>query len=87
MFALTMGQGCCKVEEEEEEEQGVDNDQRRPTSRRRTQLYINYGKRTDSDLLLNYGFLTNMDGGEGTGGWDEDERRTQLAKEFVRRNP
>jgi len=51
----------------------------------RTQLYINYGRRTDSDLLLNYGFLTNMEG--GTESVDVDQRRARLAKEFVKRNP
>ena len=53
-----------------------------------TQLYINYGGRTDSELLLNYGFLTGMDGQQsGEDGLDDDKRRARLAKEFVRRNP
>ena len=51
----------------------------------RTQLYINYGKRTDSNLLLDYGFLTNMSAAKKN--LSEDERRARLAKEFVRRNP
>jgi len=51
----------------------------------RTQLYINYGKRTDSNLLLDYGFLTNMSAAKKI--LSEDERRARLAKEFVRRNP
>ena len=51
----------------------------------RTQLYINYGGRTDSELLLNYGFLTKMD--RECQSLDADQRRARLAKEFVGRNP
>lgn len=50
----------------------------------KTQLYINYGKRTDSNLLLDYGFLTNMSVAKKN--LSEDERRARLAREFVRRN-
>mmetsp|Transcript_13844 Transcript_13844/g.39794 ORF Transcript_13844/g.39794 Transcript_13844/m.39794 type:complete len:455 (+) Transcript_13844:66-1430(+) len=50
----------------------------------RTQLYINYGKRTDMNLLLDYGFLTNMSAAKKN--LSDDERRARLAKEFVRRN-
>jgi len=43
------------------------------------QLFISYGKKSDKELLLNYGFL------KGTlyKGEDETERRKQLAERFV----
>jgi hypothetical protein len=43
------------------------------------QLYISYGKKSDKELLLNYGFLkgTTYKVGE-----DETERRKQLAEKF-----
>ena len=44
------------------------------------QLYISYGKKSDEELLLNYGFLkgTNYDVGS-----DATERRRQLAEKFL----
>ena len=48
------------------------------------QLYISYGKKSDRELLLNYGFL------KGTSykvGENETERRKQLAEKFIANNP
>ena len=44
------------------------------------QLYISYGKKSDEELLLNYGFLK---GTSYTMGEDETERRKQLAEKFI----
>jgi hypothetical protein len=46
-----------------------------------TQLYISYGKKTDVELLLNYGFLPGVseDG-------DVNIQRQRLAEEFILRN-
>ena len=48
------------------------------------QLYISYGKKSDQELLLNYGFLkgTTYKVGE-----DATERRKQLAEKFIANNP
>jgi hypothetical protein len=50
------------------------------------QLYISYGVKSDSELLLNYGFLLGVScSSEG-----EDEKmalRKKLAQSFVARNP
>jgi hypothetical protein len=44
------------------------------------QLYISYGKKSDKELLLNYGFLKGATYKEGE---DETERRKQLAENFI----
>ena len=44
------------------------------------QLYISYGKKSDKELLLNYGFLKGTSYGVGE---DETERRRQLAEKFI----
>lgn len=43
------------------------------------QLYISYGKKSDKELLLNYGFLSAT----SYNGEDETERRKELAEKFV----
>ena len=50
-------------------------------SNSKPQLYISYGQKKDTELLLNYGFLpgVSLDG-------DDDERRKKLAEAFVTRN-
>lgn len=57
----------------------------------RQQLYINYGRRSDSELLLNYGFLPGVGASKGPPNADEDavqdQQRARLAKEYVLRNP
>mmetsp|Transcript_13503 Transcript_13503/g.20556 ORF Transcript_13503/g.20556 Transcript_13503/m.20556 type:complete len:395 (-) Transcript_13503:137-1321(-) len=57
----------------------------------RTQLFINYGTRSDSELLLNYGFLNEATYGADIRTGDttskRDERRKMLAEAFVRANP
>ena len=44
----------------------------------RKQFYISYGEKRDTELLLNYGFLQDMD----TEGMDEEEVRRSLAETF-----
>jgi len=44
------------------------------------QLYISYGKKSDKELLLNYGFLRGTSYNKGE---DETSRRKQLAEKFV----
>lgn len=44
------------------------------------QLYISYGEKLDTELLLNYGFLPGMDMDQSSA--DEDEYRRRLAKRF-----
>lgn len=48
----------------------------------RDQLFISYGKKSDSELLLNYGFLPEVPVVS-----DGDEQRRLLAQGFIERNP
>jgi len=45
------------------------------------QLFISYGKKKDTELLLNYGFLQGVDISDG----DSDARRQKLAEVFLSR--
>jgi hypothetical protein len=47
------------------------------------QLYISYGSKRDTELLLNYGFLSNI---AFDASLSDDERRTTLAQEFHARS-
>lgn len=47
------------------------------------QLYISYGSKRDTELLLNYGFLSNF---EFDASLSDDERRQMLAQEFNARS-
>ena len=49
----------------------------------RAQACISYGIKSDSELLINYGFLRGVE----NAGESQDEKRQRLAEEFVRRNP
>ena len=57
-----------------------------------TQLFVSYGKKTDEELLLNYGFLPNVDLSDVTVESVGDEKkvhdmiRRKLAEAFVARN-
>ncbi|KAL3919880.1 MAG: hypothetical protein SGARI_007092 [Bacillariaceae sp.] len=64
-FTLSGGANCLVKE----------SDQKRP------QLYISYGKKKDTELLLNYGFLRNVD---STG--DATTRRKRLSERFLNAN-
>eukprot|EP00536_Pseudo-nitzschia_multiseries_P000609 jgi/Psemu1/178975/e_gw1.7.189.1 len=44
------------------------------------QLYISYGKKSDKELLLNYGFLKGVSSNDAS---DDSERRKKLAEKFV----
>jgi hypothetical protein len=51
-----------------------------------TQLFITYGPKTDTELLLNYGFLPNFPCSDGTDEAARDQQRRRLAEEFKARN-
>lgn len=46
-----------------------------------SQLFISYGPKSDSELLLNYGFLPGVSSGNA----DNNEERDLMTKEFLRR--
>jgi hypothetical protein len=46
------------------------------------QLYISYGRKSDTELLLNYGFLPDVP----CDNIDNDMLRRQMADAFVKRN-
>lgn len=50
------------------------------------QLYISYGPKKDAELLLNYGFLPDVLGGEGSDETARQEQRRELAQTFLSRN-
>lgn len=52
----------------------------------RTQLFVSYGKRSDSELLLNYGFLTDYCADVGIDETNRDERWKALAEAFILAN-
>ena len=68
-FVLSLGRKCLVKEIDEDSE--------------RAQACISYGIKTDSELLINYGFLRGVKNADES----QDERRRRLADEFVRRNP
>jgi hypothetical protein len=68
-FVLSLGRKCLVKE--------IDGDSER------AQACISYGIKTDSELLINYGFLRGLNNADES----QDERRRRLADEFVRRNP
>jgi hypothetical protein len=47
------------------------------------QVYVSYGKKSDIEWLLNYGFLPGVNCYDNN--QDEDAQRKQLAEEFLRR--
>ena len=47
-----------------------------------TQVYFNYGSKSDAEWLLNFGFLPSVSGDDVT----SDDLRRRFAEEFVRRN-
>ena len=47
-----------------------------------TQVYFNYGSKSDAEWLLNFGFLPSISGDDVT----SDDLRRRFAEEFVRRN-
>ena len=51
----------------------------------KTQLYISYGKKKDTECLLNYGFLPSPVVASGMAG-DATSRRRRLAEQFLARN-
>lgn len=51
-----------------------------------TQLYISYGSKHDSELMLNYGFLPTVPCADGEDEAARDQQRKQLAKEYLKRN-
>ena len=67
-FTLTTTGSNCYVQ---------DNNDENPNSR--TQLFISYGKKKNTELLLNYGFLPGVSIEDG----NEDERRKKLATAFL----
>lgn len=69
-FVLSLGRKCLVKE--------VDGDGER------AQACISYGIKSDSELLINYGFLRGVKNDEDG---IQDEKRQRLAEEFVRRNP
>mmetsp|Transcript_13046 Transcript_13046/g.18755 ORF Transcript_13046/g.18755 Transcript_13046/m.18755 type:complete len:193 (+) Transcript_13046:911-1489(+) len=52
----------------------------------KTQLYISYGKKSDAELLLNYGFLPGVPCNDGEDEASRNAQREQLTQEFLRRN-
>jgi len=68
-FVLSLGRKCLVKETDGDSE--------------RAQACISYGIKTDSELLINYGFLRGVNNADES----QDERRRRLADEFVRRNP
>jgi hypothetical protein len=68
-FVLSLGRKCLIREVDGGEE--------------RAQACISYGIKSDSELLINYGFLRGVNDEDGS----QDEKRQRLAEEFVRRNP
>jgi len=82
IFTLSVGSKCLVKEKTE-------------NGNEKTQLYVSYGKKKDTELLLNYGFLNDfVVGSEKTGksaneadDTVRDRVRRYLAEEFVRRNP
>jgi len=65
---LTVGRDCLA----EEEEGG------------KRQLFISYGKKSDDELLINYGFLPGVRGAQD--GDKRDVKRRCLAQAFLERN-
>lgn len=53
----------------------------------KTQLYISYGKKSDAELLNNYGFLPGISCSDGENEAAQDSQRTRLAEAFIQRNP
>lgn len=68
-FVLSLGRKCLVKEVDENGE--------------RAQVCISYGVKSDSELLINYGFLRGVSKEYRS----QDEKRQRLAEEFVRRNP
>lgn len=66
-FELTVGPACLRNDDS--------------SNAARQQLYISYGKKKDSELLLNYGFLPDVPMSD-----NEDEYRRNLAQAFHERN-
>jgi hypothetical protein len=53
---------------------------------KKTQLFVSYGPKTDTELLLNYGFLPNVPCSEGNGEAVRDQQRRRLAEAFQARS-
>jgi hypothetical protein len=69
-FQLQCGPKCFVSEEEDE----------------KTQLFVSYGPKTDTELLLNYGFLPNVPCSEGNDEAVRDRQRKRLAEAFQARS-
>jgi hypothetical protein len=52
----------------------------------KTQLFVSYGPKTDTELLLNYGFLPNVPCSEGNDEAVRDQQRRRLADAFQARS-
>mmetsp|Transcript_11537 Transcript_11537/g.13953 ORF Transcript_11537/g.13953 Transcript_11537/m.13953 type:complete len:192 (+) Transcript_11537:1-576(+) len=85
-FTLSVGPNCVVMEQEEEEVDDHDNP--------KPQLYISYGIKKDSELLLNYGFLpgvvpklsSSSSPPEENDPTTTDYYRQRLAETFMSRN-
>jgi hypothetical protein len=76
-FQLQCGPQCFGSESEN----GNDDAQQK------TQLFVSYGPMTDTELLLNYGFLPNVPCSEGNEDKQvRDEQRGRLAEAFQARS-
>lgn len=50
------------------------------------QVFVSYGKKSDTELLLNYGFLPGVDCADGVDDAARDRQRSALARAFCKRN-
>jgi hypothetical protein len=73
-FQLQCGPKCFVAEGDDDSQQ------------KRTQLFVSYGPKTDTELLLNYGFLPNVPCSEGNGEAVRDQQRRRLAEAFQARS-
>lgn len=75
-FQLQCGPKCFVSE-------GGDGDD---AQQQKTQLFVSYGPKTDTELLLNYGFLPNVPCSEGNDEAVRDQQRRRLAEAFQARS-
>lgn len=83
-FELWIGHQCLVREESTPQSSSTTTGANDDNELLQTQLFVNYGVKSDREWLLNYGFLpgVSLEGGD-----NEDDYRRMLAQAFLRRNP
>jgi len=85
-FQLSVGPNCLVPDTNNDNDNDNNNDNNSATNNKRTQLFISYGKKKDSELLLNYGFLANVPCSDGNDEQSRKYQRIRLAEEYIKRN-